>query len=83
MFTTGIPEERFFYQLGLIIFHVNSAVNPKIRTAVTIGLQQCAIAGMSLALLPNWLIDRDLEVGTLIDVLPNYDVTATNFNIKF
>ncbi len=44
-----------------------------------IGLQQCAIAGMGLALLPKWLINDDLEAGTLIDVLPSYDVTATDF----
>ncbi len=35
---------------------------------------------MGLALLPNWLIDEDLRTGTLIDVFPDYDVTATNFS---
>jgi DNA-binding transcriptional LysR family regulator len=44
-----------------------------------IALQHCAIAGMGLALLPNWLIDDDLRNGTLIDVFPGYDVTATAF----
>lgn len=45
-----------------------------------IALQQCAIAGMGLALLPNWLIDNDLHAGTLVNVFPNYEVTATDFN---
>ena len=45
-----------------------------------IALQQCAIAGMGLALLPNWLVDADLRAGSLINVFPNYEVTATNFN---
>ncbi|HEY9630611.1 MAG TPA: LysR family transcriptional regulator [Coleofasciculaceae cyanobacterium] len=45
-----------------------------------IALQQCAIAGMGLALLPNWLVDPDLQVGTLINVFPEYQVTATNFS---
>ncbi|MDJ0703907.1 MAG: LysR family transcriptional regulator [Leptolyngbyaceae cyanobacterium MO_188.B28] len=45
-----------------------------------IALQQCAIAGMGLALLPNWLIDKDLHIGALVNVFPNYDVTATDFN---
>ncbi|MGF1521381.1 MAG: LysR family transcriptional regulator [Leptolyngbyaceae cyanobacterium] len=45
-----------------------------------IALQQCAIAGMGLALLPNWLIDDDLETGTLVNVFPDYAVTATDFN---
>lgn len=51
------------------------------RTVISnaIGLQQCAIARMGLALLPKWLINDDLEAGTLINVFPNYDVTATNF----
>jgi DNA-binding transcriptional LysR family regulator len=45
-----------------------------------IALQQCAIAGMGLALLPHWLIDEDLLAGTLVNVFPDYEVTATDFN---
>ena len=45
-----------------------------------IALQQCAIAGMGLALLPHWLIDDDLHTGTLLNLFPNYEVTATNFS---
>ncbi len=52
------------------------------RTLISsaIALQQCAIAGMGLALLPDWLIDEDLQAGTLINVFPDYDVTATDFS---
>jgi DNA-binding transcriptional LysR family regulator len=35
---------------------------------------------MGLALLPNWLIDSDLQAGTLINVFPDHQVTATDFN---
>lgn len=35
---------------------------------------------MGLALLPNWLIAADLQVGTLVNVFPDYAVTATDFN---
>ncbi|MFQ4168121.1 LysR family transcriptional regulator [Scytonema millei] len=45
-----------------------------------IALQQCAIAGMGLALLPNWLIGDELRGGTLVNVFPSHDVTATEFN---
>ena len=45
-----------------------------------IALKQCAIAGMGLALLPNWLVDEDLHAGTLVNVFPNHQVTATDFN---
>ena len=44
-----------------------------------IGLQECAIAGMGLALLPHWLTDPEIKVGKLVRVLPEYEVTATNF----
>jgi DNA-binding transcriptional LysR family regulator len=52
------------------------------RTVISsaIALQQGAIAGMGLTLLPNWLIDADLQAGTLINAFPNYTVTATDFN---
>ena len=45
-----------------------------------IALQQCAIVGMGLALLPNWLIGDDLQEGRLVNVFPSYDVTATEFS---
>ena len=45
-----------------------------------IALKQCAIAGMGLALLPNWLVDKDLRSGTLVNVFPKHRVTATDFN---
>lgn len=59
-----------------------SEVSVSGRTLISsaIALQQCAIAGMGLALLPNWLIDEDLRTGSLIDVFPDYAVTATDFS---
>ncbi|MEM7760257.1 MAG: LysR substrate-binding domain-containing protein, partial [Cyanobacteria bacterium P01_A01_bin.40] len=45
-----------------------------------IALQQCAIAGMGLALLPHWLITSDLKAGRLIKILPEYEVTASDFD---
>ncbi len=56
------------------------SVHGRILISSAIALQQCAIAGMGLALLPNWLIDEDLRAGTLINVFPNYNVTATDFS---
>ncbi len=59
-----------------------SEVSVSGRTMISsaIALQHCAIAGMGLALLPNWLIEEDLRIGALIDVFPDYDVTATDFS---
>ena len=45
-----------------------------------IALKQCTLAGMGLALLPNWLIKSELESGFLVKVLNDYKVTATDFN---
>ncbi|MGF1570122.1 MAG: LysR substrate-binding domain-containing protein [Nodosilinea sp.] len=52
------------------------------RTVISnaVALQQCAVAAMGLALLPDWLIESALASGTLVRVLPDYAVTATNFN---
>ncbi|MEM8675261.1 MAG: LysR family transcriptional regulator [Cyanobacteria bacterium P01_G01_bin.67] len=52
------------------------------RTMISnaVALQQCAIAGMGLALLPHWLIKSDLKAGRLIKILPEYEVTASDFD---
>ena len=44
-----------------------------------IGSQECAIANMGLALLPHWLIEPEIKAGKLVRVLPEYEVTATDF----
>lgn len=56
------------------------AVQGRTLISSAIALQQCAIAGMGLVLLPNWLIDDDLQAGTLVNVFPNHAVTATDFS---
>jgi DNA-binding transcriptional LysR family regulator len=45
-----------------------------------LALKECTLAAMGLALLPNWLIDEDLRTGKLVNVFPDYEVTATDFN---
>lgn len=42
-------------------------------------LRDCAIKGMGVSLLPGWLIDTEIEKGSLIDLFPDYQVTATDF----
>lgn len=54
-------------------------VHGRLIVSNALALQQCAIAGLGLALLPNWLIDQELKNGTLVDVFPSYEVTATEF----
>ena len=45
-----------------------------------IALQQCAINGMGLALLADWLIDDNIANGELVKLFPDYQVTATDFD---
>lgn len=45
-----------------------------------IALQQCALAGTGLALLPQWLIGAELRSGSLVNLFPDYEVAATDFN---
>lgn len=43
-------------------------------------LRDCALAGLGPALLPDWLVDKDLASGALIDCFPDHQVAATSFD---
>lgn len=45
-----------------------------------LGLRACALAGMGLALLPDWLVRDPLSTGQLVAVLADFEVTATEFD---
>jgi len=55
-------------------------VHGRMIISSAIALQHCAIAGMGLALLPNWLVDDEIRTGKLVNLFPDYAVTATDFN---
>ena len=44
-----------------------------------LALKQCALAGMGVTLLPRWVVAGELRDGSLIDLFPNHNVTATTF----
>lgn len=46
-----------------------------------VALRQCAVAGMGLTMLPRWNIEQQLRDGSLVDVFPDYEVTATSYDI--
>jgi len=56
------------------------SVKGRITVSSAIGLQQCALGGCGPALLPAWLIEENLADGKLVDVLPKWEVAATNFD---
>ena len=43
-------------------------------------IKQCALAGMGLALLPDWLAQDDIQSGLLVRLFDEYDVTATDYD---
>lgn len=61
--------------------------NPPLRVPVRgtllvshgVTMTACAVAGMGPALLPYWLCNRELEDGTLIELFPEYEWAANNF----
>ena len=55
-------------------------IQAKFTSNNALALKSAAISGMGPALLADWLIEEDLENGTLVDVFPNHKVTATNFD---
>jgi DNA-binding transcriptional LysR family regulator len=55
-------------------------VNGEVMIQNSLALRACALAGMGPALLANWLIDADLAQETLVDLFPDYRVTATDFD---
>ncbi len=42
-------------------------------------IKQCTLAGMGLSLLPDWLIQPELDTGRLIALFNEFDVTATDY----
>ncbi|MBA4783814.1 MAG: LysR family transcriptional regulator [Rhizobiales bacterium] len=55
-------------------------VTPRITVSGALALRDAALAGLGPALLADWLIGGDLSDGTLIDLFPKHDVTATTFD---
>lgn len=56
------------------------AVHGDLLLSNALGLRDCARAGLGPALLPDWLIDEDLAGKRLVDLFPDWQVTATTFD---
>jgi DNA-binding transcriptional LysR family regulator len=55
-------------------------VTPRITVSSALALRNATLAGLGPALLADWLIGSDLSDGTLIDLFPEHEVTATTFD---
>ncbi|WP_299478003.1 LysR family transcriptional regulator [uncultured Roseibium sp.] len=74
----GFRSSWKFRQRGAAPFQVD--VSGKTVIASALSLREGARLGMGVALLANWLIRSDLKEGRLIDLFPNYDCAATDFD---
>lgn len=74
----GFCSQWIFRDEGGAVTEV--AVKGHLVISNAIALQQCAIAGMGIALLPHWLVDDDIAAGRLVNVFTGHAVTATDFN---
>jgi DNA-binding transcriptional LysR family regulator len=52
------------------------AVRETLRTSNAMALKQCALAGMGITLQARWMVGRELRAGSLLDLFPDYAVTA-------
>ena len=43
-------------------------------------MTKCAVAGLGPALLPDWLCADEIKSGELVDLFPDYECTATEFD---
>jgi len=55
------------------------SISGKLLLTSAIGLQQCALAGMGIALLADWLVADDISSGKLIELFPAWEVAALDF----
>ena len=51
-------------------------IQPMMRVSNAAALAACATSGMGLALLADWLVDRDIEEGRLVNVLPGWSASG-------
>jgi len=54
-------------------------VQGRIVISNALALHRCARDGLGPALLADWLVDDDLASGNLVDLFPEFRVTATDF----
>jgi DNA-binding transcriptional LysR family regulator len=50
-----------------------------LRLSSALAIRQCALDGLGPVLIGHWNVDADLADGRLIDLFPDYSVTATDF----
>ena len=60
--------------------NLSVAVQGRLVISSPLALREAAIAGLGPALLADWLVADDLASGRLVDLFPQYQATATDFD---
>ncbi len=74
----GFQERWHFRQEQTPPFSV--PISGPVQIANPLALRAAALQSQSPALLPDWLVSRDLAARRLVDLLPDWDCTATEFD---
>ena len=53
-------------------------VQPRLLLTNGLALRECALAGLGVSLLPDWLIGDDLAAGRLVDLYPGHEVAVVD-----
>ena len=55
-------------------------VHGRFAMSDVVALRQLALAGLGPALLPRWVVAQNLRAGSLVDLFPNHEASATDFD---
>lgn len=75
--TPGYRDVWKFRRPGEAAFEVQ--VSGHVRVSHGLTMTQCAVSGMGVAVLPDWLCEGELATGTLRRLFPEHECTATQF----
>lgn len=55
-------------------------LKPRIVISNALGVRDATLQGLGVALLPSWLVSDEVKSGKLVNVFPDYEVAATDFD---
>lgn len=71
------PRWRFRATGGVV---TEVPVHGRVVATNGVALRQCAVAGMGVLMLPRWNIAEELRSGALVELFPDYQATASEFD---
>jgi len=55
-------------------------IRPRVLMNSAATVRSAMLEALGFAVLPDWLIDADLDCGRCVDLLPDYEVAGTTFD---